>query len=154
LGRVIHEKTCGRSYSNNHDYFKEDTKTSLYSIKGNSGWEIFLPSLIIYCFCSLYRIYHNVRYLLHLESIVISKSEYGLIIPGSINVWKSSSNCLCFHPSFRMIATEPEQKDKEKKEEDCNGHWTLNQPCVAPLSSITISTSPWYLGLTASWDGV
>jgi hypothetical protein len=51
-----------------------------------------------------------------------------------------------------MIATEQEQKDKgkEKEEEEQNRHWTLNQPCVAPLSSITISTSPWYLGLTAS----
>src|SRR5918999_3560651 len=35
-----------------------------------------------------------------------------------------------------------------------DGHSILDQPCVAPLSSITISTSPSYLGLTASWAGV
>jgi hypothetical protein len=38
----------------------------------------------------------------------------------------------------------------EEEVEGGRGHPILDQPCVAPLSSITISTSPWYLGLTAS----
>ena len=90
------------------------------------------------CTCSSLSMYHiwPIYYLFH--------SFFSLRVIAPLKASPISEGFYCSHSS----------RTKFGRRNGCSRISIFNQPCVAPLSSITISTSPSYLGLTASWAGV